>query len=239
MSLWQGSHEQIAGVSFRTEFAIVWFVLHPPWKLLIETEKHHMTKEVRLTERQQRVLDYIRDRIENRGYGPTVREIGDEFDIRSPNGVACHLKALEKKGLIAREANRSRAIQLTKLAKPQKGVLLKGQLIDGVLHEASEEEKVLDLDSILEFKKTGTYVVQIQGDSQVDGFADGDFVIVRKSSSADKAKIVLVKTGSGITLQQRDKDFQDEQSSQFASQGQPYDKQAKVVGVVLGVIRPV
>ena len=198
-----------------------------------------MTKEVRLTERQQRVLDYIRDRIENRGYGPTVREIGDEFDIRSPNGVACHLKALEKKGLILREANRSRAIQLTKLAKPQKGVQLKGQLIDGVLQEATEEEKMLDLDSILEFKKTGTYVVQIQGDSQVDGFADGDFVIVRKSSNADKAKVVLVKTGSGITLQQWGQDSQDEQSCQFASQGQSYDKPAKVVGVVLGVIRPV
>ena len=198
-----------------------------------------MTKEVRLTERQQRVLDYIRDRIENRGYGPTVREIGDEFDIRSPNGVACHLKALEKKGLIAREANRSRAIQLTKLAKPPKGVQLRGQLVDGVLQEATEEEKILDLDSILEFKKTGTYVVQIQGDSHVDGFVDGDFVIVRKSSNADNGKIVLVKTASGITLQQLANDSLEEKKSQFASQGASYDKPPKVVGVVLGVIRPV
>ena len=47
-----------------------------------------------------------------RGYGPTVREIGNEFGIRSPNGVMCHLKALEKKGLIIREAHMARAIQL-------------------------------------------------------------------------------------------------------------------------------
>ena len=56
-----------------------------------------------LTDRQQRVYEFIRDKIRNRGYGPTVREIASEFDIQSPNGVVCHLKALEKKGLITRE----------------------------------------------------------------------------------------------------------------------------------------
>ena len=50
-----------------------------------------------LTERQQHVYDFIRDKIVNRGYGPTVREIGENFEISSPNGVMCHLKALEKK----------------------------------------------------------------------------------------------------------------------------------------------
>ena len=65
-----------------------------------------------LTERQRTVYEFIRDKIRNRGYGPTVREIGQEFKISSPNGVVCHLKALEKKGLITREPNMSRAIQL-------------------------------------------------------------------------------------------------------------------------------
>ena len=55
-----------------------------------------------LTERQREIYDFIRDKIESRGYGPTVREIGLNFDIKSPNGVMCHLKALEKKGLIIR-----------------------------------------------------------------------------------------------------------------------------------------
>ena len=65
-----------------------------------------------LTERQRKVYDFIRDKIVNRGYGPTVREIGEEFEISSPNGVMCHLKALEKKGLISRSPNKSRAIEL-------------------------------------------------------------------------------------------------------------------------------
>jgi repressor LexA len=65
-----------------------------------------------LTDRQRLVYEFIRDKIRNRGYGPTVREIGEQFKISSPNGVMCHLKALEKKGLITREPNMSRAIQL-------------------------------------------------------------------------------------------------------------------------------
>ena len=56
-----------------------------------------------LTVRQREIYDFIRHKIESRGYGPTVREIGTAFDIKSPNGVMCHLKALEKKGLIIRE----------------------------------------------------------------------------------------------------------------------------------------
>ncbi len=74
-----------------------------------------------LTHRQKEVFEFIRDKIDNRGYGPTVREIGEHFEISSPNGVMCHLKALEKKGLITREPNMSRAIQLTEEARPRNG----------------------------------------------------------------------------------------------------------------------
>ena len=54
----------------------------------------------RLTERQSEVYEMIRSLIVKRGYGPTVREIGDQFGIKSPNGVMCHLRALERKGLM-------------------------------------------------------------------------------------------------------------------------------------------
>ena len=64
------------------------------------------------TARQMEIYEFIRDKIYSRGFGPTVREIGEAFSIRSPNGVVCHLKALEKKGLITRGRNMSRAIEL-------------------------------------------------------------------------------------------------------------------------------
>jgi repressor LexA len=92
-----------------------------------------------LTSRQREVFEFIRGKITGRGYGPTVREIGDNFRISSPNGVMCHLKALEKKGLITREPNMSRAIQLTDAYKEERGMPLVGQIAAGNLSEAIEQ----------------------------------------------------------------------------------------------------
>src|SRR5207247_8750175 len=94
-----------------------------------------------LTDRQAKIFDFIKDRVQSRGYGPTVREIGEHFKIASPNGVMCHLKALEKKGIIFREQNLSRAIQL---ATDAKGLPLRGQVAAGVMHEAVEQEEWVD-----------------------------------------------------------------------------------------------
>lgn len=70
-----------------------------------------------LTYRQREVYEFIRERIEA-GVPPTFREIADRFGIVSPNGVAYHLKALERKGMIVRDPNLSRGIRLTK--QPQR-----------------------------------------------------------------------------------------------------------------------
>lgn len=67
---------------------------------------------VQLTERQQQIFDFLAIRIKG-GLPPTVREIGHRHGISSPNGVMCHLKALEKKGLIRRDPHVSRSIYLT------------------------------------------------------------------------------------------------------------------------------
>lgn len=65
----------------------------------------------RLTQRQEQILEFINASIEERGYPPTLREIGEHFGIRSTNGVNDHLKALEKKGYITREDLKSRAMR--------------------------------------------------------------------------------------------------------------------------------
>src|ERR1700689_4541862 len=66
---------------------------------------------VGLTQRQQMVLDYIRQSITDRGYPPTLREIGSQLGIRSTNGVNDHLRALERKGYLTREDMKSRALR--------------------------------------------------------------------------------------------------------------------------------
>src|SRR6516225_3309910 len=98
-----------------------------------------------LTPRQREIYNFIRGKIQGRGYGPTVREIGVHFQIKSPNGVMCHLKALQKKGLIHREPNMSRAIQLLEdspSAHPT-GVKLVGNIAAGQPIEAVEQDEVL------------------------------------------------------------------------------------------------
>jgi repressor LexA len=69
--------------------------------------------ETELTRRQQQIFDIIKNHIEEKGWPPTIREIGNKTGIRSPNGVMCHIKALEKKGRIETEEKTSRCIKLT------------------------------------------------------------------------------------------------------------------------------
>jgi len=88
-----------------------------------------------LTPRQKQILDFIVGYIDDNGYPPTIRAIGHELCIRSTNGVTEHLKALERKGYIAREYNMSRAIRVlvtsdrsrpkTWIVRTRNGVLLK------------------------------------------------------------------------------------------------------------------
>ena len=79
------------------------------------------------TGRQRELLDFISDYVSRWGYPPTVREIGRQFDINSPNGVMCHLKALERKGLIRRRGFSARGITVVPTGSP---ALLPG--LDGV-----------------------------------------------------------------------------------------------------------
>ncbi len=195
-----------------------------------------------LTKRQKHVYEFIRDKIRNRGYGPTVREIGDNFDISSPNGVMCHLKALEKKGLITREPNMSRAIQLKAEPVEERGLPLAGRIAAGVLHEAIEQTERVDFEAM--FNKKNFYVLKVSGDSMIDAqIADGDYVVIRKQSKATPGQIVVAETDEGeATL----KYWYPEPSRNRIrlepanSSMQPiYVKDARVSGVVVGVVRKV
>ncbi len=151
--------------------------------------------EGRLTDRQRAVYEFIRDKIRTRGYGPTVREIGEHFKIKSPNGVMCHLKALEKKELIIREPNMSRAIQLAAEPIEDRGLRLAGRIAAGVLHEAIEQEDRVDFKEIFDPSNKDLFVLEVNGDSMIeDQIADGDYVVIRRQRTARKGQIVVALT---------------------------------------------
>src|SRR5262252_4161009 len=136
-----------------------------------------------LTPRQREIYDFIRSKIEGRGYGPTVREIGQGFDIKSPNGVMCHLKALEKKGLIIREGFSARAIQLVDHKPHSAGLPFLGLVAAGSPTQAVEQSERLQFNEL--FGGADNYVLKVRGQSMIDDhIEDGDYVVIRKQESA-------------------------------------------------------
>lgn len=192
-----------------------------------------------LTPRQREVLDFIREKIDGRGYGPTVREIGERFKIASPNGVMCHLKALEKKGLISREPNRSRAIQLAPEAMADSGMPLVGSIAAGNLTEAIEEAERFEFEDWFPTKKN-QFALRVKGDSMIEAqIADGDLVICRKTRTAHKGDIVVALTDEGeATLKYWFPEANRVRLQPANSSMKPiYCRDVQVLGVVTGVVR--
>ncbi|MFN7767985.1 MAG: transcriptional repressor LexA [Planctomycetaceae bacterium] len=190
-----------------------------------------------LTAKQRAIYDFIKDKIMVRGYGPTVREIGAGFKIKSPNGVMCHLKALEKKGLITRESGMSRAIQLTeplnRMALP-----LHGRIAAGSPIQAIEQQDHVDFGPL--FEGEGQFCLRVAGNSMIDAqIADGDYVVVRKQRTARDGEIVVaLLNGEEATLKRFFKEPNRVRLEPANSTMQPiYSAHVDILGVVSGVIR--
>jgi len=194
----------------------------------------------RLTARQREIYDFIRTKIESRGYGPTVREIGEAFDIRSPNGVMCHLKALETKGLIHRDPRHARAIQLADHRPPSVGVPLMGRVAAGAPIQAVENPERLEFNEL--FGNPDFIALQVRGQSMIeDHIADGDYVIIRKQETAENGQRVVAMINNEATLKRfyRKKDqIRLEPANETM---EPIivnsTEDAQIVGVLVGVVR--
>lgn len=191
-----------------------------------------------LTVRQREIYEFLKDKIVNRGYGPTVREIGAHFDIKSPNGVMCHLKALEKKGLITRESHMSRAIQLTESPQKRMSLPLAGQIAAGSPVLAQEESERVDFADL--FDAEDHFCLKVKGDSMIeDHISEGDFVVVNKQSSCRDGEIVVALVdGQEATLKRFYKERDRVRLEPANSNMKPiYATNVDILGVVVGVIR--
>lgn len=158
-----------------------------------------------LTERQREILSFIVKETESRGFPPTIREIGEQMDIRSTNGVNDHLKALERKGYLNRGEQQSRSLVPTKRArlllglgvKKDSGLLevpLLGKVAAGAPLLAQENmEDSVKIDSFL-LGGVGreVFALRVKGQSMIeDGIHDGDYLFVRKTPTAQPGDIVV------------------------------------------------
>tara|TARA_R110002111_G_scaffold185031_3_gene250922 strand:+ start:45439 stop:46047 length:609 start_codon:yes stop_codon:yes gene_type:complete len=198
-----------------------------------------INKSVKLTDRQSQIYQFLKDKIVNRGYGPTVREIGDAFEIRSPNGVMGHLKALERKGLITRQSHISRSIQLCDNSQKPANLALVGVIQGGSpLAPPPEDQSQIDFSAL--FQAAENFCLKVRGTSMIDAqIQDGDYVVVKKQEACQQGDIVVALVDDHEATLKRF--YQEESRVRLepanSTMAPIYSNNVKVLGVVKGVIR--
>ena len=165
-----------------------------------------------LTERQEMILHFIRRSIRERGYPPTLREIGTQMNIRSTNGVSDHLRALERKGYLRREDMKSRALRPVDSGEiPGSDDAGPGDAIDvpvlgrvaaGPLSLTTDAcEGTIAIDASLLRGSGEPFALRVKGDSMIEaGIYDGDTIFVRRSATASRGEIVVARLGEEATV---------------------------------------
>jgi repressor LexA len=197
-----------------------------------------------LTERQHKILDYIRYVTKVRNYPPSVREIGEAVGLSSSSTVHNHLNQLERRGLIKRDPSKSRTVQLVQDAELDQqrrnavSVPIVGHVAAGtpILAEQNIEEHVL-LSS--ELAKDGYFMLRVRGDSMVNaGILDGDLVLVRPQQEAPNGSLVVALLEGEATVKRIERSNGHVKLIAENPAYQPIvTSSVTLVGVVRGVIR--
>jgi len=201
-----------------------------------------------LTDKQKKIFNYIRKHIEGKGFPPAIRDICDEFSISSPNGVMCHLKALEKKGYINRvtkhknkQKAQARGITIPGVSAGGFSLPLRGVVAAGRAIEAMDTDDRLEFRDL--FDKDELFVVKVRGTSMIDGhIADGDYVVIRPTESAENGQKVVAMVDRAMTLKKFHKRANQIRLEPMNAEMDPIlvdpEKQdVRILGVLAGVIR--
>jgi repressor LexA len=194
-----------------------------------------------LTEKQRRILEFLKEYTKNHGYPPTVREIGEHFKFLWA-AARGHLKALQRKGFIKLNPSRSRGIEipglmpLTASIVPVAGKIRAGKPILAV--EDIESHIAVDKDL---FKDSNAFALRVTGDSMVEaGILDGDYVVVRPQKTVENGEIgvVLIEDEATVKRVYREKNkivLKPENKNMQPTKHNP--DEVNIIGRVVGVIR--
>lgn len=155
-----------------------------------------------LTQRQQQILDFIREQMETQGSAPTRDEIRVAFGFRSPHAVECHLRALATKGAIERISGSARGIRLPGSGTvAARNVPLVGRVAAGMPILAQEHlEGHYRVDPTL-FRSAPDYLLRVHGESMRDaGILDGDLLAVQRCQEARNGQIVVIRIEEEVTV---------------------------------------
>jgi repressor LexA len=197
-----------------------------------------------LSERQARILEYIREVTRIRNYPPSVREIGEAVGLSSSSTVHNHLNQLERRGLIKRDPSKSRTVQLVEdvqnedLRRRAVPIPVVGQVAAGmpILAEQNIEDHLMLSPDLAE---EGWFALRVKGDSMVNaGILDGDLVIVKPQEDAPDGTIVVALVEDEATVKRLDRSRGRIRLIAENPAYQPIEPdEASMVGAVRGLIR--
>ena len=221
---------------------------HPPEPSHTHIPEHPVSEHAALTPKQLAIYNFIRKTIEMKGFPPAIRDICDEFGISSPNGVMCHLKALQKKGYINRVEKRdnqqraqARGITIPGVSAGGFSLPLVGVVAAGKAIESAEDDQRLEMREL--FGSDDLFVVKVRGTSMIDGhIADGDFVVIRKCETCENGEKVVAMVEKAMTLKKYYKKKNEIHLHPMNSTMEPIvvdpsREDIRILGVLTGVIR--
>ena len=169
------------------------------------SEKGEFVTDKPATERQQRILDVIRAFTVERGYPPSVREIGERVGLSSSSTIHAHLKALERRGLILRDPTKPRALRsdLNTVPAPETLTMpIIGKVAAGVPITAQEnQEGEFVLPASFVPRVNDAFMLRVQGDSMVEAaILDGDLIMVKPQRVARDGEIIVAMIDGEATV---------------------------------------
>ena len=199
---------------------------------------------VYLTKRQKQIYDYIVGQVKINGYAPSIKELCEFFDTSSLATMHKHLVNLAAKGLIKRQYNRSRSIEIIERGADDLNVIetpMLGSIAAGSPIEAIEDARTIGIPLEL-LRGRHTYVLRVKGDSMIDEhILDGDFAVVEARSYADNGEVAVVLLDKeNVTLKRvyRERGYIRLQPANPDMEPMILkDEDVRIQGVVVGIIR--
>jgi repressor LexA len=204
-----------------------------------------------LTGRQQEIWTFLTQYVDEHGYPPTVREIGEAVGLASPSTVHAHLANLERAGLIKRDPTKPRALELRREPKAEPAraadvhrLPLVGEIAAGgpLLAEDNVEEHIAVPEPLAQGGEE--FLLRVKGDSMVNaGILEGDLVVVRRSQSAENGDIVVALAGADEAADEATvkRFFRDGRRVRLQPENDTleplYPDHVQILGIVTGVFR--
>jgi repressor LexA len=212
-----------------------------------------MTTSPMLTTRQQEIWQFLVEYVDNHGYPPTVREIGDAVGLASPSTVHAHLANLERAGWLRRDPTKPRAIEIVGRRRsetpPTRGLEtpvlpLVGRIAAGgpLLAEESVEDEIAVPEPL---GRNADFLLRVKGDSMIEaGILDGDVVVVCRQDTARDGEVVVALVGDDESADEatvktlhREKDGRIRLQPANSALEPLYPEHVQILGKVTGVFR--